>query len=60
MSRISAPLLAVSTLLPWIALVTALGAWGTKPADLVILFMTGLTFFVGGCVLWVAEVVRSP
>lgn len=45
----------VSTILPWIAIVTALGAWGTESSDLVIIFMTSITFIITGVGLWVGE-----
>ena len=49
----------VSTILPWIAIVTALGAWGTESADVVIMLMTGLTFLIAGIGLWIGEHLSS-
>lgn len=45
----------LSTILPWIAIVTALGAWGTESSDVVIMSMIGFTFLIAGVGLWVGE-----
>ena len=47
--------ISVSTILSWIAIVTALGTWGTESSDLVIMLMTGLTFLITGVGLWAGE-----
>ena len=45
----------VTIILPWIVIVTALGAWGTESSDLIIISVTGLTFLITGVGLWVGE-----
>ena len=57
-NKIGLVVLAVSTLLPWAVIITALGAWGTEPSDLVIVFMTTLTFLIAGIGFGVGERAR--
>lgn len=45
----------VTVLVAWLVFVTVLGAWGTAPADKVVLFWSAVTFFGGGLGIWLSS-----
>lgn len=49
--------IAVSVAIPWVLIVTALGAWGTNASDLVIHLMTMITFLAVGFGLWIDNMI---